>query len=64
MEYTVHTQIGASDYKIDLAVVHPDDPNRYVLAIECDGATFHSSKSAKERDVMRQKFLEGKRLEI
>ena len=58
--YTVHTQIGASDYKIDLAVVHPDDPNRYVLAIECDGATFHSSKSAKERDVMRQKFLEAK----
>jgi very-short-patch-repair endonuclease len=58
--YTVHTQIGASDYKIDLAVVHPDDPYRYVLAIECDGATFHSSKSAKERDVMRQKFLEDK----
>ena len=58
--YAVHTQIGASDYKIDLAVVHPDDPNRYVLAIECDGATFHSSKSAKERDVMRQKFLEAK----
>ena len=58
--YVVHTQIGASDYKIDLAVVHPDDPYRYVLAIECDGATFHSSKSAKERDVMRQKFLEDK----
>ena len=58
--YTVHTQIGASDYKIDLAVVHPDDPYRYVLAIECDGATFHSSQSAKERDVLRQKFLEDK----
>lgn len=58
--YVVHTQIGASEYKIDLGVLHPDDPHRYVLAIECDGATFHSSKSAKERDVMRQKFLENK----
>ena len=58
--FNVHTQIGASDYKIDLAIIHPDDPYRYILAIECDGATFHSSKSAKERDVLRQKFLENK----
>lgn len=56
--YTVKTQIGQSGYRIDLAVVHPDDPNRYILGIECDGATFHSAKSVRERDVMRQKFLE------
>lgn len=58
--YVVDTQIGQSGYVIDLAVVHPNDPNRYILAIECDGATFHSAKSVKERDVMRQKFLESK----
>jgi len=58
--HTVVTQIGQSGYRIDLAVVHPHDKSKYILGIECDGATFHSAKSVKERDVMRQKFLEGK----
>ena len=58
--YEVDSQVGYSGYVIDLAVRHPADPRRYVIGIECDGATFHSSKSVKERDVMRQKFLENK----
>jgi len=58
--HEVETQVGFSGYKIDLAVIHPHDENRYLLGIECDGATFHSAKSVRERDVMRQKFLEGK----
>lgn len=58
--YTVDTQIGYSGYKIDLAVVHPDESSRYIIAIECDGATFHSAKSTRERDVMRQEFLESR----
>jgi len=58
--HRVETQVGFSGYKIDLAIVHPHDENRYILGVECDGATFHSAKSVKERDVMRQKFLEGK----
>ena len=58
--HRVDTQVGFSGYRIDLAVVHPDDENRYVLGIECDGASFHSARSVRERDVMRQQFLEGK----
>jgi len=58
--YKVDTHVGFSGYTIDLAIIHPSDPNRYVLGIECDGAMFHSAKSVKERDVARQKFLEGK----
>jgi hypothetical protein len=57
--YSVDKKVGYSGYKIDLAVVHPDDPSRYILAIECDGATFYSAKSTRERDVMRQEFLES-----
>ena len=60
MGYTVDTQVGRSGYRIDLAVVHPDDEDRYVLGIWCDGATYHSAKSVRERDVMRQRFLEGR----
>ena len=58
--HKVETQVGFSGYRIDLAVVHPDDDNKYVLGIECDGETFHSTRSVRERDVMRQQFLEGK----
>jgi very-short-patch-repair endonuclease len=60
MGYQVDTQYGYSGYRIDLAVRHPKDASRYVLAVECDGATFHSARSARERDVFRQKFLEGR----
>ena len=58
--HRVHTQVGFSEYRIDLAVVHPDDDGRYVVGIECDGASFHSARSVRERDVMRQRFLEEK----
>lgn len=58
--HKVDTQVGFSGYRIDLAVVDPDDKGRYLLGIECDGAAFHSARSVRERDVMRQKFLEGK----
>jgi very-short-patch-repair endonuclease len=58
--YSIDKKVGYSGYKIDLAVVHPDELSRYILAIECDGATFHSAKSTRERDVMRQEFLESR----
>lgn len=54
----VRTQVGVSGFRIDLAVVDPDDPTRFLLGIECDGATYHSAPSARERDVYRQRFLE------
>ena len=58
--YQVDMHIGNSDYKIDLAVRHPDEPNEYILAIETDGESFHSAKSTLERDITRQEFLESK----
>ncbi|MBM7707762.1 very-short-patch-repair endonuclease [Chryseomicrobium aureum] len=58
--YEVQTQVGMSGYRIDLAVIHPNDPSQYIVGIECDGAMYHSSKNAKERDIYRQKFLESR----
>ena len=49
-----------SGYRIDLAITHPNDASRYILGIECDGAMYHSSANAKERDVYRQKYLESR----
>ena len=58
MGYNVVKQVGCVGYKIDLAIVDPDNSDKYVLGIECDGATYHSSRSARERDRLRQEILE------
>lgn len=60
MGYEVHAQVGSIGYAIDLAVVHPEEPGRYVLAVECDGATYHSARSARDRDRLRQEALEAR----
>ena len=57
--YDVKRQIGASGFRVDLAVSDPDRPGRFVLGIECDGAQFHSSRSARDRDRLRQQVLEA-----
>ena len=56
--YRIATQVGCSGYRIDLAVKHPALDGRFVLGIECDGATYHSSRTARERDRLRQDVLE------
>lgn len=57
--YTVHPQVGCSGYRIDLAIVDPDRPGRYLLGIECDGANYHRSKTARDRDKLRESILIG-----
>ena len=52
-------QIGASSYRIDLAVRDPEKPGRYLLGIECDGASYHSAAVARDRDRLRQEVLEN-----
>lgn len=57
--FAVDTQVGCAGYRLDLGVRHPDDPSRYVLAVECDGAAYHSARSARERDRLRAQVLTG-----
>ncbi len=56
--YKLGTQVGCSGYRIDMAVKHPTISGRYVLGIECDGAAYHSARTARERDRLRQAVLE------
>ena len=58
--YEVEAQVGSAGFKIDLAVRNPDQTQDYLLAIECDGARYHSSSWARERDRLRQQVLESK----
>ena len=57
--YKLATQVGCSGYRIDVAVKHPTLSGIYVLGIECDGAAYHSAKTARERDRLRQDVLEN-----
>lgn len=57
--YAVDRQIGASGFRIDLAILNPKNNQEYLLGIECDGATYHSSYSARINDRLRQEILEG-----
>ena len=56
----VVAQYGVSGYRIDFACAHPDEPGRMVLAVEADGASYHSSATARDRDRLRQQVLEDK----
>src|SRR3989338_6433183 len=55
----VSTQVGCSGYKLDIAIKHPQKLGEYILGIECDGAQYHSSKYARDRDKIRQLVLES-----
>lgn len=57
--WLVHLQVGCSGYRIDLGVVDPAAPGRYLLGVECDGANYHSARTARDRDKLRQSVLEG-----
>ncbi|MGB3655595.1 MAG: AAA domain-containing protein, partial [Rivularia sp. (in: cyanobacteria)] len=56
--YILRTQVGCSDYRIDLGVVNKNRHGEFLLGIECDGASYHSSPTARDRDRLRQQVLE------
>ncbi|MGJ7038880.1 very-short-patch-repair endonuclease [Shinella sp. BE166] len=56
--YQVHPQVGIAGFFIDLAIADENVPGRYLLGIECDGASYHDARSARDRDRLRQAVLE------
>ena len=57
--YDVQPQVGVAGYRIDIGVIHPQAPGVFLLGVECDGAMYHSSKTARDRDRLRHEVLEG-----
>jgi very-short-patch-repair endonuclease len=55
--YEAVPQLGFAGYRLDLAVRHPKHPGTFLCGIECDGATYHSARSVRERDRLRQEVL-------
>lgn len=57
--YQCEPQVGVTGYFLDIAVKDPDMPGRFLMGIECDGASYHSAKSTRDRDRLRQEILEN-----
>jgi very-short-patch-repair endonuclease len=57
--WMVVPQIGVSRFRIDLGIVHPDRLGDYLVGVECDGATYHSAATARDRDKVRSAILQG-----
>lgn len=57
--YEAVPQVGVAGFFIDLAVRHPFKSGAFLLGVECDGATYHSGRSARDRDRLRQEILEN-----
>lgn len=53
-------QVGVAGYRIDFGVRDEELPGRYLCGIECDGAAYHSSETARDRDRLRQQVLEAR----
>jgi hypothetical protein len=57
--YEVVPQLGIAGFRLDMAVKHPRYPGAYLAAVECDGASYHTGVSVRDRDRIRQEILEG-----
>jgi len=57
---TLIPQVGSAGYRIDLGVLDPEQPGRYICGVECDGVAYHSSETARDRDRLRQQVLEDR----
>jgi len=57
--FLADSQVGSAGFRIDIGVRHPDRPGQYLVAVECDGAAYHSALWARERDRLRQDILEN-----
>ena len=58
MGYTVRTDIGCSEYRIDLGIADPEDPEKYLLGIMLDGSNSISS-TATDRFILQPSVLGG-----
>ena len=57
--WQVDCQVGVGAFRIDLGILDPDQPGRYLAGVECDGASYHSSATARDRDKVREAVLRG-----
>lgn len=58
--FKIATQVGVEGFRIDIVVYDRKIPSRILAGVECDGARYHSSMDARDRDSLRQAILESR----
>lgn len=56
---TADIRVGASKYKVDLAVIDDEKPEEYLLGILCQGESYETARSARDRDILQESVLQG-----
>jgi hypothetical protein len=56
--HIVRSKVGSPGFYLDLAIVDPENPGRYMIGLICDGAAYDSAASATDRDRLRSQVLE------
>ena len=57
--YQVKCNIGSSEYRIDIGIVHPNYPDEYIVGIMCDGDTYRNAQTARDRNILQPDVLKG-----
>lgn len=57
--YITDMQVGKSDFKVDIAVSTPDNPEQYILGILCDGRSYYETKTTRDREIVQPDVLKG-----
>lgn len=57
--YETDKSIGESAYKIDIGVVNPSDPDKYLLGILLDGSGYKTAKTTRDREIAQINVLHG-----
>ena len=62
--YQVQTNVGRSNFKIDIAVINPDNPQDYMLGILCDGKNYYETKTTRDREIVQPNVLNSLKWEV
>lgn len=57
--YEVYTNIGCSEYKIDIGIFNPESKGEYILGIMCDGDKYKAANTARDRNILQSEVLKG-----
>ncbi len=57
--FAADLNVGRSAYRIDVGVIDPDAPERYLLGVMLDGVAYASARTTRDREIAQQQVLEG-----
>jgi superfamily I DNA and/or RNA helicase len=55
----VTCNIGTSNFKVDIGIVHPDKPQQYILGIVVDGHYYYNTHTANDREMIMPSMLKA-----